>query len=71
MPYIIAEVGVNHNCSIKIAKKMIKQAKTGGAHAVKFQTYKAEKIASKQSNLVIGIPKKWKSTNKPNSKRIR
>ncbi len=44
-PYIIAEVGVNHNCSLKLAKKMIIQAKKGGANAVKFQTYKAEKIA--------------------------
>ena len=24
-PYIIAEVGVNHNCSLKLAKKMIKE----------------------------------------------
>ena len=48
-PYIIAEIGVNHGCSLKIAKKMILQAKKGGAHAVKFQTYKAEKIAKKDS----------------------
>ena len=48
-PYIIAEIGVNHGCSLKIAKKMISQAKKGGAHAVKFQTYKAEKIAKRDS----------------------
>ena len=46
-PYIIAEIGVNHECSIKLAKKMIDQASSGGAQAVKFQTYKAEKIAAK------------------------
>ena len=48
-PYIIAEIGVNHECSINLAKKMIRQAKKSGAHAVKFQSYKADKIASKNS----------------------
>ncbi len=48
-PYIIAEIGVNHECSIKNAYNLIEQAKKGGAHAVKFQTYKAEKLASKNS----------------------
>ena len=48
-PYLIAEIGVNHECSIQKAKKMIKLAKRGGADAVKFQTYKAEKLASKVS----------------------
>ena len=47
--YIIAEVGVNHECNIKIAKKLILLAKKGGAHAVKFQTYKANLLASKYS----------------------
>jgi len=45
-PYIIAEIGVNHECSLIKAKKMIQLAKKGGADAVKFQFYKAEKIAS-------------------------
>jgi len=48
-PFIIAEVGVNHECSILKAKKMILSAKKAGADAVKFQTYKAELIASKNS----------------------
>ena len=48
-PYIIAEIGVNHECSLSRAKKMISLAKKGGANAVKFQTYKAEKLASKYS----------------------
>ena len=48
-PYLIAEIGVNHECSIVKAKKMISLAKKGGANAVKFQTYKAEKLASKTS----------------------
>ena len=48
-PYIIAEIGVNHSCSLNVAKKMILQAKKGGAQAVKFQSYKAEKIAKRNS----------------------
>ena len=40
---IIAEAGVNHNGSIKIAKKLIDVAKDCGADAVKFQTFTAEK----------------------------
>jgi N,N'-diacetyllegionaminate synthase len=45
--FIIAEAGVNHNGSIEIAKKMIEVAKECGADAVKFQTFKAEKVISK------------------------
>ena len=48
-PYIIAEAGVNHECNMKSAIKLIKEAKKGGAHAIKFQTYKADELASKFS----------------------
>lgn len=48
-PYIIAEIGVNHEGSMQKAKLMIDQAKSGGANAVKFQSYKAETLASKNS----------------------
>jgi sialic acid synthase SpsE len=48
-PYLIAEVGVNHECSMDIAKHQIYLAKEGGANAIKFQTYKAEKLACKNS----------------------
>ena len=48
-PYIISEIGVNHENDIFLAKKMIQQSSKAGASAVKFQTYKANKIASKQS----------------------
>jgi len=48
-PYIIAEIGVNHEGSLEKAKELIDLAKEGGADAAKFQTYKAEKLASKNS----------------------
>lgn len=49
-PYIIAEIGVNHAGDINLAKKMIKSVADAGGHAAKFQSYKAEKIASKTSS---------------------
>ena len=39
-PYIIAEAGVNHEGSMEIAKRLIYEAKEGGADAIKFQTIK-------------------------------
>jgi N,N'-diacetyllegionaminate synthase len=45
--FIIAEAGVNHNGSIEIAKKLIDIAKEAGADAIKFQTFKAEKLVSR------------------------
>ena len=46
-PYFIAEIGVNHEAKLKLAKQIILEAKKGGADAVKLQCYKAEKLASK------------------------
>ncbi len=36
-PYLIAEIGINHNGDINIAKKLIENAKTAGFNSVKFQ----------------------------------
>lgn len=58
-PYIIAEVGVNHEGSIDTAKRLIDEAKVGGADAVKFQSYKAETLASKDS------PSYWDTSKEP------
>ena len=55
-PYIIAEAGVNHEGSMDLAKRLIDEAREGGAHAIKFQTYKAETIASRES------PSYWDTT---------
>ncbi len=59
MPYLIAEAGVNHEGSLDTAKRLIDLAKEGGADAIKFQTYKAETIASKDS------PSYWDLSKEP------
>ena len=46
---IIAEAGVNHNGSLDLAKKLIDAACSVGADAVKFQTFKATNLATKNS----------------------
>ena len=46
---IIAEAGVNHNGDIHTAKKMVDVAKECGADIVKFQTFHAEKLASRHA----------------------
>ena len=56
-PYIIAEIGVNHEGSLEKAEQLINLAKEGGADAVKFQTYKAEKLASKNSPAYLDTKK--------------
>ena len=46
---IIAEAGVNHNGDIELAKKLIDVAADSGVDYVKFQTFKAEKLVSKEA----------------------
>ena len=64
---LIAEVGVNYYdiakergiTPMEAAKLMVKEAHDAGIHAVKFQTYKAETLAAKQS------PYYWDITEEP------
>ena len=46
---IIAEIGPNHNGSLKIAKNLIREAKKSGADYVKFQTFITEEIIIKNA----------------------
>ncbi|HVF39484.1 MAG TPA: N-acetylneuraminate synthase family protein [Gemmatimonadaceae bacterium] len=64
-PYVIAEIGVNHEGSLELAKRLIDLAKEGGADAAKFQTYKAERLASKHS------PAYWDLSKEPTTSQLR
>jgi sialic acid synthase SpsE len=48
-PYIIAELGSNHNGDMELAKKLILQAKNAGADCVKFQSWNKDSIFSKKT----------------------
>ncbi|MDE6338207.1 MAG: N-acetylneuraminate synthase family protein, partial [Muribaculaceae bacterium] len=49
MTTIIAEAGVNHNGSLELAKQLVDAAADAGADYVKFQTFKAENLVTKDS----------------------
>lgn len=57
--YVIAEIGVNHEGSLSKAKELIRLAKLGGADCAKFQSYKASKLAAKES------PSYWDTSKEP------
>jgi N-acetylneuraminate synthase len=44
--FIIAEAGVNHNGEVDLAKRLVKVAANAGADAVKFQTFKADRVVT-------------------------
>lgn len=48
-PYIIAELGSNHNGDMELAKRLIIAAKASGAHCVKFQSWSKDTIFSKKT----------------------
>ena len=56
-PFVIAEIGVNHEGSLDVAKRMIHAVAQSGGHAVKFQTYTADKLATKEFS-----PAYWDTT---------
>lgn len=55
-PYVIAEIGVNHEGSLDTAKRLIELAALGGANGAKFQSYKADTLAAENS------PAYWDTT---------
>ena len=58
-PYLIAEAGVNHEGDLNTARQMIQEAADAGADAIKFQTYRADTIAVKNS------PAYWDLNSEP------
>lgn len=58
-PYVIAEAGVNHEGDLSTAFRLIDEAGESGADAIKFQTYKANTLASRYS------PAYWDTDKEP------
>lgn len=63
LTFITAEIGINHNGDIEIAKRLIDMAKTTGCDAVKFQKRTVEKVYSKE---ILDSPREspWGTTTR-------
>ena len=63
LPFIIAEIGINHNGSVEIAKKLIEMAKECGVDAVKFQKRTIDVVYTKE---LLDSPRQspWGTTQK-------
>ena len=58
-PYFIAEAGVNHEGDLSLAEELIKSAKNSGSNAIKFQSYKASTLTTKDA------PRFWNYEKEP------
>lgn len=56
---VVAEAGVNHEGDLEAALAMVREAAAAGAGAIKFQTYKAERLATRASRAY------WDETKEP------
>ena len=63
MTYIIAEIGINHNGNIDLAKELIDQAKSSGCNAVKFQKRTIDLVYTKEE-LDQHRESPWGTTNR-------
>ena len=48
-PFFIAEAGVNHLGSLELGERLIREAAKAGAHAIKFQSYKAKNLTTRDA----------------------
>jgi len=63
-PFVIAEIGNNHEGSFSIAKKLVKEASKAGVSAVKFQTFRTEYYVNKIDKKRFKRLKKFELTKK-------
>lgn len=65
-PYLIAEAGVNHEGDLEVALEMVRAVARSGWNAIKFQTYTAEKLASKNHSRAY-----WDTTEEPETSQFK
>ena len=58
-PYVLAEIGINHGGDVELAEKMIRVASESGADGVKFQTFRADDLVSRDKS-----PEYWELFSK-------
>lgn len=64
--FVIAEAGVNHNADPRLAEKLIVQAAKAGADAIKFQTYSAEKLVTRNApKYYVDTMEQWRKKENP------
>jgi sialic acid synthase SpsE len=66
-PYLVAEIGLNHNNDIEIGKRTIEAAANSGANAVKFQSYITEEFIdpkNQEAKFLFDIFKKYELSEK-------
>ena len=61
--FVIAEIGINHNGDVEIAKQLIDVAKIAGADAVKFQKRTIDLVYTKE---MLDLPREspWGTTQR-------
>ncbi|EQA46990.1 NeuB family protein [Leptospira broomii serovar Hurstbridge str. 5399] len=61
-PFLIAEIGLNHNADSEIGKRSIQAAKKSGANAVKFQSYRTQDfldVSNSKAKVLVDIFKQY------------